>query len=76
MAAMAPGKVTSVELLAWRGAGYDVSGRDSPSHGPLLRALRGKPGRITSTHMAKPDDDAAVDAGRGDVNVRPCQLLN
>jgi hypothetical protein len=38
--------------------------------------LRGKPGKITSTHLAQPDDDAAVDAGRGDVNVRPCQLLN
>ena len=58
------GKLTSVELPTWTGADYDVCGRDSPSHGPLLRALRGKPGRITSTHLAQPDDDAAVDAGR------------
>lgn len=41
-----------------------------------LETLRGKPGKITGTHLAQPDDDAAVDGGRGDVNVRPCQLLN
>ena len=72
-----PGKVTSVELLAWGGAGYDVCGRDSSSHGPLLRALRGKPGRITSTHLAQPDDDAAVDARRRECpSVSVVELVN
>ena len=41
-----PGKVTSIELLGRRRPCYDVCGRDPPSHGPLLRALGGKAGRI------------------------------
>jgi hypothetical protein len=28
------GKLTSVELLTWHGADYDVCGRDSPGHVP------------------------------------------
>ena len=69
-----PGKLTSVELLTWRGAGYDVCGRDSPSHGPLSRALRespvGSPAPIWHSQMMM------LPLTPGDVNVRLCQLLN
>ena len=30
-----------------------------------LESTEGKPGRITSTHLAQPDNEAAVDGGRG-----------
>src|SRR5207253_4246549 len=54
------GKVTNRELLGCRRSGYDVCGRDLPSHDPLLKALRGKAGGIRiCRRLAQKDDDAA-----------------
>jgi hypothetical protein len=55
------GKVTSLELLGCLRPGYDVCGCDHPVHGPLLRALRSKAGRIRITgRLAQKDDHAAA----------------
>src|SRR5262249_26370410 len=54
------GKVTSRELLGCLRPSDDVCRCDRPTHGPLLRALRGKAGRIGITGgLAQKDDDAA-----------------
>src|SRR5262249_14907165 len=64
------GKVTSRELLLWHRPLYDVCRCDRPTHGPLLRALRGKAGRIrTSRRLAQKDNDAAAEGGLADMVV-------
>src|SRR5919108_377910 len=54
------GKVTSRELLGWLRPGYHVCGSDRSFHCALLRACRGKAGRIRiCCRLAQKDDDTA-----------------
>src|SRR5262245_41579111 len=63
-------KVTSLELLRCLRPLYDVCRCDHPIHATLLRALRGKAGRIGITgRLAQKDDDAAAYGRLADMDV-------
>src|SRR5919109_4004834 len=62
------------KLLASCCPRYDVFLRDRPFYGTLLRALRGKTGRINEWRrpcgrLTQPDDDATVHAELSNMNV-------
>jgi hypothetical protein len=65
------GEITGRELLRGHAPCDDVVGCDSPGHGPTLRTLGGLASRIQERRgrVAKPDDDAAVNAQLGDMDV-------
>ena len=63
---------TSPELLARHRPGHDVGGRDRPGNGTGLRTRLGPGWTGVRRRAAEPDDNAAVHAQLGNVDVGLC----